>query len=375
MKIILLIVTVFYFADSANANSLLTNSSDNRSITIYTTYGYADGDYWVIPIRVWVYEPRSYLVRLATRISRTFTEHNPENTEIFRNRIRYFAADSKSRRSVTVQFPDDPEQRRFLITDEHGNTSRTGINGFTSGLIKLPLETADEIMKSRETDDGWLRIEAVSRGISGYGQVRLIEPEGLSIISDIDDTIKNTEIPAGARVVVRNTFYKEFSAAPGMAGLYQEWDDAAFHYVSGAPWQLYRPLSNFLIDEAEFPKGSFHMKTVRKNFISINTWRGLRELATNEMLTYDQKINQISQIMDHFPDRDFILVGDSGERDPEIYRYIKQNFPDQVEEVIIRDVVNHRNENPDRLNNMTIIPAPTITREAGAADTVTTSIN
>ncbi len=117
------------------------------------------------------------------------------------------------------------------------------------------------------------------------------------------------------------------------------------------------------------------MKSVRKNFLSINTWRGLRELATNEMLTYDQKIDQISQIMEHFPDRDFILVGDSGERDPEVYRHIKRNYPDQVEEVIIRDVVDHRNQNPDRLENMTIIPAPTITRESGAADSDASTIN
>ncbi len=244
MKIILLISALLYISDSAHANYIQTNS-ENRSITIYTTYGYSDGDYWVIPIRVWVYEPRSYLVRLATRISRNFTDHNPENTEIFRNRIRYFAADSKSRRSVTIQFPGDPDEKHYLITDQRGNTSRTGINGFTSGKIKLPLETADEILKSRETDDGWLDIKAVTRGISGSGQVQLIEPEGLSIISDIDDTVKVTEIPAGARGVVRNTFYKEFSAAPGMSDLYGEWDHAAFHYVSGAPWQLYRPLSNF----------------------------------------------------------------------------------------------------------------------------------
>jgi hypothetical protein len=369
MKLSILFCTLFILTGFNEANAGKENISESRSITLFTSYGYLDNDDWVIPVRVWVYEPRSYLVRVATRISRSFTEHTPDNTQIFRNRIRYFAADSKSRRSVTIQFPGDSSQNRYLITDERGNTSRTGMNGHISGYIRLPADHAEKILESQQNNNGWLRMNAVSRGIDGSGYVQLIEPEGVSVISDIDDTVKITEIPAGSRVVVRNTFYKEFSAAPHMAEMYQEWDDAAFHYVSGAPWQLYRPLSQFLISEEEnFPMGSFHMKTVNKNLLSINTWRGLRELTTNEMITYDQKIEQITRIMEHFPDRDFILVGDSGERDPEVYRHIKENFPDQVEEIIIRDVVNHRNEKPERLEGMTILPAPTISRETVSED-------
>ena len=51
------------------------------------------------------------------------------------------------------------------------------------------------------------------------------------------------------------------------------------------------------------------------------------------------------------------MVGDSGEKDPEVYREIKKKFPNQVQEIKIRDVVNDREKNKSRLEGMTIIEA------------------
>jgi phosphatidate phosphatase APP1 len=45
-------------------------------------------------------------------------------------------------------------------------------------------------------------------------------PGGLSVISDIDDPIKVTEVPAGHRILYLNTFVREFRSAPGMADRY-----------------------------------------------------------------------------------------------------------------------------------------------------------
>ncbi|TVR17196.1 MAG: DUF2183 domain-containing protein, partial [Balneolaceae bacterium] len=141
------------------------------------------------------------------------------------------------------------------------------------------------------------------------------------------------------------------------------WEDATFHYVSGSPWQLFNPLSSFLFgDEAGFPVGSLHMKSARKNPLTISSWRDLLDFITNENLTFEQKIDQISTIFEHFPDRQFIMVGDSGERDPEVYSTIRERYPDQVKRIYIRDVINDRELNPDRLAGMELIPAPTIYR-------------
>jgi phosphatidate phosphatase APP1 len=352
-----------------------TESEDRRQITIYNTYGYLDGDEWVIPMRLWVHNPRRIVERLTTRVTRSIGDLSRREVNTFRSRLRDFAANSRSRRTVNLEFKQDPDGVRYRVEDLDGNHPRTDQNGIIRGTLRLPVDKAETLLENQESENGWLTIEASSGRYSGTGRIQLIEPEGVSVVSDIDDTVKITEIPAGARIVVRNTFFKEeYAAAPGMAEMYkewkhEEWDDVTFHYVSGAPWQLFGPITDFLFsEEANFPEGTFHMKSVRKNVLALSSWRDLRELATNEKVTYDQKVTQISRLMQHFPDRQFILVGDSGEMDPEVYTSIEEMYSDQVKEIFIRDVVNHRELNPERLEGMTIIPAPTIERGVSQFD-------
>lgn len=56
----------------------------------------------------------------------------------------------------------------------------------------------------------------------------LIQPEGVLVISDIDDTVKVTEVFMGKDMVVRNTFLEEFRAVSGMVSLYQSWSKEPF---------------------------------------------------------------------------------------------------------------------------------------------------
>jgi phosphatidate phosphatase APP1 len=46
----------------------------------------------------------------------------------------------------------------------------------------------------------------------------------------------------------------------------------------------------------------------------------------------------IEPILGNFPQRRFVLVGDSGERDPEIYAGLERKYPEQVMRILIRDV-------------------------------------
>jgi hypothetical protein len=334
-----------------------------RHITFFNTYAYLDGDEWVVPARVWVHKQRRWLQSLTTWTVRIMGEYNPDQMQIFRERMTDVLADSKWRRSVSLRFADDPEETVYRIVNSEGETPRTDRNGNIIGEIRIPVE--DAVWMNDINDDKKVGVRATSNRYSGSGYVIFMQPEGLSVISDIDDTVKISEIPAGAQIVVRNTFFKEYAAAPRMADMYAQWEDATFHYVTGSPWQLYRSLSGFLFSEkAGFPVGTFHMKNARKNVFTISSWRDLSEFITNENLTFEQKLRQTAQIFEHFPDRRFIMVGDSGERDPEIYRTIRERYPDQVKEIIIRDVVNHRQLRPERLEGMTIMPAPTILRGA-----------
>jgi phosphatidate phosphatase APP1 len=166
-------------------------------------------------------------------------------------------------------------------------------------------------------------------------------------------------VPAGKRVLARNTFFRDFVAAPELANRYAAVPGAAIHYVSGGPWQLYRPLAAF-IGPSGFPEGSFHMRVAGGSLLTA--MQSLEDLGNFVSAdgTFDHKVEQITRIMTRFPARMFILIGDSGEKDPEVYSTIRSRFAAQVQEIVIRDIVNARETARERLTGMTVISAPTV---------------
>ena len=373
MRVVTTVLCIFLLAATLPNRGIMSDDkntrfldlfSDEERVDFYPTYGYMDGQNWVIPLKLYVYEPRGTLERTIVSLFQRLRDFTPEEREIFQSRLQAFAADSESREIVEFIFDRDPSSEMYLLRDSDGNPVRTNLNGVKEGEIRISAERAAELLEAQNSGDGWLTFSAVSDGHTGRGKIRLTEPEGLSVISDIDDTIKISELPAGSRIAARNAFFKEYAAAPGMTDLYKQWTHAAIHYVSGTPKQFYRPLSEFLLsDEAGFPQGTFHLRDVRKNLLSLTTWRDLENIISDENVTYNHKLEQFTGIIQHFPGRQFILVGDSGQHDPEIFREIDDQFPGQVQEMIIRDITNDRERNRQRLEGMTVIPAKTV--EAG----------
>ena len=159
-----------------------------------------------------------------------------------------------------------------------------------------------------------------------------LEDEGVSVISDIDDTIKITEV-RNRTATLRNTFLREFQPVPGMADVYRSIarsNQATFHYVSASPWQLYEPLAEF-VRAKSFPAGTFELKQFR--------WKDRSAL---DLFASPEKFKPgvIEPLLKQFPKRKFILIGDSGERDPEIYGVLARKFPNQIIHIYVRDVTN-----------------------------------
>jgi hypothetical protein len=332
-----------------------------KQVTIYPTYGYEDGGHWKIPMRIWVHTPREGVEKILTKVVVKHFHLSDGEKAIFRHRLEDLVADSRSKQEVSFAFEQDPDNQAFRIQNDEGEFDDTDLNGIVEGFIKLSKSKAEALLQQQGSQDGWLSFKVISAGHQGVGRIHLIPAQGTSVISDIDDTIKITDIPAGKDTVIVNTFFREFRAAPGMAAKYQAMADSgyAFHYVSGGPWQMYGPLSEYLIDGAGgFPSGSFHMKSVPKNLLEPSTWEDLHKLVQGNA-TFEQKIEQISALLTNFPERRFILIGDSGEKDPEVYAEIRKRFGAQVQEIRIRDVVNDREKNPARLAGMTIIDPET----------------
>lgn len=351
----------------------------SEQVTFYPTYGYRHDNGWRIPMRVWVHEERG-LIKHVGRLIQHATEQlvdvevaekaiarlasmdqlASQQRQRFRSRIAPFVMDSESRETVIFQFDKDSDQEKFRVRNEAGEFADTDLSGRVEGFLDLSEMKAKTLQKTQGTQPGWLTYHVVSQGHSGAGRIKLIDPQGFSVISDIDDTVKITGIPEGKAVVLRRTFFEEFSASPGMAQMYQQLGpEVSFHYVSGGPWQMYGALVDFLFSpQVGFPPGSFHMKDVRTHPLDPNSWEDLWKLVASgpQGATFEGKIQQISEIMGRFPEKKFILIGDSGEKDPEVYHTIREQFPTRVQEIRIREVSSSAGE---RLKEMKIIDAET----------------
>jgi phosphatidate phosphatase APP1 len=203
-------------------------------------------------------------------------------------------------------------------------------NGHFRGSFRLGLDEAQQLARSSQFDNHWLDFQVTSAGNAtrfASGCAQLIGQSGVTVISDIDDTIKLTEVTDRTKLL-RNTFLRQFEAVAGMADVYRGWaaQGAAFHYVSSSPWQLYSGLKQFLDGEG-FPQGSFHLRAIRLRDASL-----LRLFVARRRT----KRRVIRSIVRMFPYRQFVLVGDAGEKDPEIYGAIARQFPRQIKRIHIR---------------------------------------
>ncbi|RUS29828.1 hypothetical protein BC938DRAFT_480181 [Jimgerdemannia flammicorona] len=263
------------------------------------------------------------------------------------------SSDSSTSSSTSTSPATPISSSSTSISSSSTSTSlATATTGHFIGSLRIPTSLVAEWGKEQsKSDPRLLKIRAFSgfADSPSYGFVSLIEPDGVSVISDIDDTIKDTQILAGTRVVLSNTFLNEAKQVPGMAELYMRWHShlltivtfhllstspglphqydmgAAFHYVSNSPFQLLPMLQSFF-RRSNFPPGSAHLRL----------YSGV--LAKFTEVPGQAKRDRILEIMNDFPDRRFVLIGDSGEIDLEIYSRIAKENTGRVIAIFVRDV-------------------------------------
>jgi phosphatidate phosphatase APP1 len=208
--------------------------------------------------------------------------------------------------------------------------------GFFSGWLDIP--------GSRSRSHGWNdgSVELVSpslasAGITAAAQV-LIPPVDASfgVISDLDDTViqsRVTNFMQAARTVM---FGNALTRLPfeGVAEFYHALNrgrdsgaENPLFYVSSSPWNLYDVIEDFLAVQG-IPHGP----------LLLRDWDFSPRALTSHR-HHAHKGEAIREIMDTYPSLPFILIGDSGQQDPEIYHQIVDAYPKRVIAVYIRDVV------------------------------------
>ena len=292
---------------------------DEDVLVLPTTATLEDGS-WKIPLKGWVFELEKdsswRSLQLKIIAMKLKLEEGSTSNNLFLERAWMFLVDNQRGKRIKYRLGD-----KEIVCDP------SGPNGHFHGSAAMTKKRTGP-----GSDYSWLRVNVVpppgdERRFEGY--VQLVPPEGVSVISDIDDTIKDSVV-LDKKELMANTFLRPCRPLPGMAEQYSKWAEknVVFHYVSGSPWQLAPMLSHF-IDEKGFPRGSFHLRMFRIYDSSM-----LNLLKS----PFDQKVKKISAILKRYPKRKFIFVGDSGEADPEVYGEISRLFPEQLLHIFIRNV-------------------------------------
>ena len=275
---------------------------------------------WHVPIHGWIYEPEDSSARKAlfgAVLDQKFDlTVDDSNEETFSERLNLLIADNERGKEIVIE-----------LAGRVHELPPSSENGHFETILRLPEADIAEFVQQGRVPYSAVTRESEGRRFSG--EIRLVAPAGLSVISDIDDTVKISNV-TDHKLLLENAFLLDFMAAPGMADLYKEWSkrDASFHFVSSSPWQLYTPLQEFL-DDGGFPWATFSLKAVR---FRDETLFDLFKKGT------ETKPALIKDILALYPGRTFILVGDSGEQDPEVYAALLREYPDQVSKVYIRNV-------------------------------------
>lgn len=155
------------------------------------------------------------------------------------------------------------------------------------------------------------------------------------VISDIDDTVVRTDVTnllRMARTILLTNAYTRLPF-PGVAAFYQALrgggtgsDANPIFYVSQSPWNLYDVLAQYLSIQG-IPPGPLLLRDWgRAGRTTISAERG------------SHKREAIDGILELYPHLPFVLVGDSGQEDPEIYREVVRRFPERVLAIYIRNV-------------------------------------
>ena len=258
-----------------------------------------------------------------------FEKHKVWETHPMHNRIRNFKQTMKRFRVRTLE-------RAVVEITVNGRTERV---------------TADEhgfftcVFNHKNSEPGWHTYQLYwpKTGCHCKSEYFVADEYSTGVISDIDDTLLISHSTKWMRKMILLMFRNAYSRKT--IPMVKHWHDRlntlngqlhpnGFFYVSNSEWNLYDFLVDFF-EINELPKGVFLLQNLKE---------GLRDLMTSGRINSNHKSDTIRYLLNFYPNKSFILVGDSGQKDMEIYADICHHYRDRIKGVMIRKLPHRTSE-------------------------------
>ncbi|MFD2564175.1 App1 family protein [Aquimarina rubra] len=260
---------------------------------------------------------------------------NTKTLKTLRNIYRQFESDEIKNADIELKlsngmtFISKTDAEGYYHFDETLSNSKELVNkeGYLTYLVSYKNMDNKEILQSNTFKGKML----VPSSEASFG-----------VISDIDDTILHTGVASLFKWrVIANTFFKNFDRRLPLEGTVQFYQKLKLgkknepinpiFYVSNSPWNLYDYLTAFL-KKHYFPEGPILLRDFRTPF----------DKTPKPKIPHKQ--SEILNLLSVYPNLKFILIGDSGEKDADIYTGIAKKHPDRILAIYLRSVNHKRKE-------------------------------
>ena len=284
--------------DAARARRAGTDTPTDFRIEVYVGHGGADG------------------VALRGRVL-----DDPVPTEAVEGEGVGAAVRRTLRHFVTDELPGVP--LRVTVADASIETV-TDDDGYFIARLR-----PDPALLTSPWTSGTVALAAPYRGLTEphTTPIEVLVPESgarFGVISDVDDTLLETGVQRVGRMIQQTFTGSALTRTPfpGAPELYRDLAAGAnpFFYVSSSPWNLHSFLVAFLRHH-DFPRGPLLLRDL------LGTSAGREE-----------KHGRIHEVLELHPGLPFVLLGDSGEKDPAVYADIVRAHPRRILAVYIREV-------------------------------------
>ncbi len=249
---------------------------------------------------------------------------------LLKNTWRRFETDEIPNARLRLKLPDDSVL--YTTTDKNGY---------------FKIDQSIKNLQSLTNEEGWLHYEMhfdqdfpgriIQNGNVFAGEMLIpSKSSSYGVISDIDDTILHTGVVSRFKWrLIFNTFFRNAEARSPLEGAPHFYhllhrgpsgkEANPMFYVSHSPWNLYRYLELFL-RKNDFPKGPILLRSFSDMF------------AKKKADEKPQKQKEIIKVLQAYPQTQFVLIGDGGEHDADIYIAIAEAFPKRIKAIFLRSV-------------------------------------